>query len=136
MEAESSKNGISEEDVEIVCDEVKENKTDVVQPIVGMKFDDLDEMYDFFRDYSKVLGFSVRRRHSKKGDDGEVRYVTFECARGGKVNINKCTNPLKPKPQGGTQCKARLSACLGIDKKWRIGVVVLDHIHDLSPTKS
>ncbi|KAJ6830416.1 protein FAR1-RELATED SEQUENCE 5-like [Iris pallida] len=110
--------------------------TDVVTPEVGMKFEDVEKMYEVFRLYGCHKGFSVRRRHSKKGDDRKLRYVALECSRGNKLWQSKGLNVLRPRPQGGIGCKVRLSARLNIDGEWEITKLVLDHNHDLCPSKT
>ncbi|KAL2484592.1 Protein FAR1-RELATED SEQUENCE [Abeliophyllum distichum] len=45
-------------------------------PTVGMKFLSDEEAFEFYRAYAYKVGFPVKRRNSKKGDDGELRYVT------------------------------------------------------------
>lgn len=44
---------------------------------VGMQFKDEKELFDFYKSYAYEVGFPIRKRNSKKGDDGLVRYVTL-----------------------------------------------------------
>ncbi|XP_052193847.1 protein FAR1-RELATED SEQUENCE 3-like [Diospyros lotus] len=41
-------------------------------PNVGMKFNDEKEVFEFYKRYAYHVGFLVKRRSSKKGDDGQL----------------------------------------------------------------
>ncbi|KAL7172245.1 hypothetical protein ACSBR2_031857 [Camellia fascicularis] len=107
----------------------------VEDPKVGMLFDSIDELVEFYKLYGKAKGFGVSIRTSKKGTDGKVRYVTVACCHTGKQRI-RSSNPLKLKPQSKTDCKAKLSVVLCPDEKWMLNSMILDHNHELSPGKS
>ncbi|XP_022876838.1 protein FAR-RED IMPAIRED RESPONSE 1-like [Olea europaea var. sylvestris] len=81
-------------------------KNDPMVPKVGMTFNEEKELWDFYKGYAYYVGFPVRRRNSKKGDDGKMKYVTFTCSREDYHGI------------------------------WRINKVHLDHKHKTSPSKS
>ncbi|KAI8572084.1 hypothetical protein RHMOL_Rhmol01G0171200 [Rhododendron molle] len=79
--------------------ETTENSVHTVEePKEGMIFDTQEEAYLYYSTYAKEKGFVVARRNSRKGIDGKVRHVCFECNRGGKAQV-KTTNPVKPRPQ-------------------------------------
>jgi len=59
--------------------EILEEDSEVIVPEVGMKFRDDIEIFEFYKRYAYIVGFPVRKRNSKKGNDGVVRYVTFAC---------------------------------------------------------
>ncbi|KAH9723716.1 hypothetical protein KPL70_007220 [Citrus sinensis] len=63
----------------------------VVEPTVGMSFDSLDEMFEYYKTYGLQEGFPVMRRSCRKGDERSLRYVTFTCRRNGKSKA-KATN--------------------------------------------
>ncbi|KAF5205438.1 hypothetical protein FRX31_004975 [Thalictrum thalictroides] len=46
----------------------------------GMTFDTIDELFEYYVNYGNENGFPVKRRSSKKGEYGEVRYVSFACS--------------------------------------------------------
>ncbi|CAI9784926.1 unnamed protein product [Fraxinus pennsylvanica] len=93
--------------------------TDIIVPSVGMKFKDEIEMFEFYKNYAYQVGFLVRKRNSKKGDDGIVRYITFTCSREGLRNSG--TNAvLKPQPTIQIGSKARLTTCSELDGIWCI----------------
>lgn len=107
----------------------------VEEPKVGMLFNSIDEVNDFYLRYGKKMGFAVCRRSCRKGDDGEVRYVTVTCQREGKSRRSS-SKPVYLQPEQKTNCRARVSAALCPDRKWVISSVVLEHNHELSPNKS
>lgn len=102
---------------------------------MGMKFKDEKEAFDFYKRYVYDLGFPVRKRNSKKDDDGVLRYVTLTCSREGCRSGNT-SGSLKPQPTIQTGCKARISASSNVLGTWRINTVHLEHNHETSPSKS
>ncbi|XP_052195759.1 protein FAR1-RELATED SEQUENCE 5-like [Diospyros lotus] len=104
-------------------------------PKVGMKFNNENEVFEFYKGYAYHVGFPVRKRNSKKGDDGVVRYVTYACSREGK-RTSKASTPLKPQLTIQLGCKARMTACSDVVGTWRISTIHLEHNHKISPTKS
>ncbi|KAL7169582.1 hypothetical protein ACSBR2_034590 [Camellia fascicularis] len=72
-----------------------------------MVFDSIDEIMKFYTRYAKQKGFAVCKRTSSKGNDGEMRYATITCNRGGKQKI-RSNNFVKLQPQLKTNCKARV----------------------------
>ncbi|XP_022859024.1 protein FAR-RED IMPAIRED RESPONSE 1-like [Olea europaea var. sylvestris] len=106
-----------------------------VAPEVGMIFDGEKELFDFYKRYAYAVGFPVKKRNSKKGDDGVVRFITFTCSREGRSGSNT-SSTLKPQPTSQIDCKARISASADKVGKWRINTVYLEHNHKTSPSKS
>ncbi|KAF3958562.1 hypothetical protein CMV_016552 [Castanea mollissima] len=100
-----------------------------------MMFNSIDDIMKYYTRYGKEKGFAVAKRSSKKGDDGEVRYVTIACNRAGKPR-NRSSNPLKLQSESKTDCKAQLRAVLCPDGKWILNAMVLDHNHGLSPSRT
>jgi len=106
-----------------------------IEPKVGMEFDGIEELYEFYRKYAKTCGFPIRKKSAKKNVEGIVRSVTMACSRGGKHG-NTSQNSLRPQASYRIGCTAYLTARLNLYEKWLISVVVLDHNHKMSPTKS
>ncbi|XP_022873511.1 protein FAR1-RELATED SEQUENCE 5-like [Olea europaea var. sylvestris] len=109
--------------------------TDIIVPSVGMKFQDENKVFEFYKNYAYQVGFPVRKRNSRKGEDGVVRYVTFTCSREGRQSTGS-NSILKPQLTMQTGCKARLTACSDLSGSWRINIVHLEHNHKTSPLKS
>ncbi|PIA39893.1 hypothetical protein AQUCO_02600385v1 [Aquilegia coerulea] len=101
---------------------------------LGMIFDSVGEVFDYYVKYGNEKGFPVKRRSSKKGDDGEVRWVIFACSRSGKTESTS-KKAFKMHHLTKTGCKAKINAALMPDGKWRVTSIVLDHNHELTPGK-
>ncbi|XP_022853902.1 protein FAR-RED IMPAIRED RESPONSE 1-like isoform X2 [Olea europaea var. sylvestris] len=104
-------------------------------PEVNMKFKEENEIFDFYKRYAYDMGFLVRKRNSKRDNDGVLRYVTYVCSRKGQ-KINNTSVSLKPHATIQSGCKARLTTCSDIRRIWQINTVHLDHNHKKSPSKS
>ncbi|GFZ00874.1 hypothetical protein Acr_14g0005090 [Actinidia rufa] len=107
----------------------------VEEPKEGMEFDTSDEAYIYYSTYAKEKGFAVSKRNSRKGSDGKLMNVTFQCNRGGKAKVTTI-NPVKPRPQTKIECPARLNLSICRDGRWRLNKVALEHNYINSPGKS
>ncbi|KAI3844375.1 hypothetical protein MKW98_008266 [Papaver atlanticum] len=112
----------------------KDGKCDIVVPKVGMEFNDDSEIYEFYRKYAVRTGFGCKIRSSRK-DEGILRHVTYACVRNGKHKTASNT-PFELDPRRKCECKAKLTACLGVDYKWRITVFVPEQTHMTSPSET
>ncbi|GMP91217.1 hypothetical protein CsSME_00042001 [Camellia sinensis var. sinensis] len=66
----------NEGNIENESEKTSNVKEKVEDPKVGMLFDSIDELVEFYKLYGKAKGFGVSIRTSKKGTDGKVRHVT------------------------------------------------------------
>ncbi|CAH9117055.1 unnamed protein product [Cuscuta europaea] len=104
-------------------------------PKVGMDFKSAKDVWKFYRSYAAAVGFPIRKRTSRKGDNGSVKYVTYACSReGGRCYATTCS--LNPQPTIQTDCKARLIAKEDLLGTWQITKVHHEHNHTTSPSKS
>ncbi|XP_058744403.1 protein FAR1-RELATED SEQUENCE 4-like [Vicia villosa] len=131
-----------------ICDEVEKNEetqkdTDCLEvndtyekdiPSVGMVFASEDEVTEYYKKYARHIGFGIAKISSKNGDDGK-KYFTLACSRARKY-VSKSKNPLKPNPITKTQCKARLNACIHLNGTVIVSSIVIEHNHELSPSKA
>ncbi|XP_022880535.1 protein FAR-RED IMPAIRED RESPONSE 1-like [Olea europaea var. sylvestris] len=85
----------------------------VIVPEVGMKFNDENEIFNFYKRYAYDMGFLPRRE-----------------------NINNTSVSVKSQATMQSGCKAKLIACSNICGVWRINTVYLDYNHKTSPSKS
>ncbi|XP_028100080.1 protein FAR1-RELATED SEQUENCE 6-like [Camellia sinensis] len=104
-----------------------EKAESVEDPKVGMLFDSIDDLFQFYQRYAKEKGFGMCIRSSKKVG-AEVRYVTVACNHSGKPKI-KSSKLHQLHPQSKTDCKAKIRANLLGDGKWILRSMVLDHNH-------
>ncbi|KAL9428722.1 hypothetical protein AB3S75_030667 [Citrus x aurantiifolia] len=105
------------------------------EPTLGMLFDGYEEMFEFYKAYSRQEGFPVKKLTSKKGSDETVKYATFACGRSGKAD-SRSTNMLKLKPVVKTGCEAKIGGCVNEKGKWILRTLNLQHDHGLSPEKA
>ncbi|XP_073137991.1 protein FAR1-RELATED SEQUENCE 5-like [Henckelia pumila] len=109
----NSKNDGVVNDVHLFAEDIE------IEPKVGMKFENENEVFDFYKRYAYHVGFSVRKRTSRKNKEGVVPYIAFTCGRESRINSNTSTT-MKPQPTGQTGCKARLTACSDVAGEWKI----------------
>ncbi|KAI3855487.1 hypothetical protein MKX03_004344, partial [Papaver bracteatum] len=107
----------------------------IVLPKIGMKFNNDDDLFEFYSSYAFKAGFSCKKRTCKRDHDGSLNFVTYSCTKEGK-NRSVSDSPLNLPPTQRTNCKAKFSARLCEDEKWMISVVALEHNHLNSPSKS
>ncbi|KAI8527661.1 hypothetical protein RHMOL_Rhmol12G0093200 [Rhododendron molle] len=134
-EEEQVGSGDNEEEVLSGTNETTENCKDrIEEPKVGMEFDSSNEAYAYYLRYAKQQGFAVAKRTSRKGKDGNLKNLTLQCNRGGKVRV-RGSNLVKPRPQIKIDCPARFIVASCPDGKWRLNLVVLEHNHEQSQRK-
>ncbi|XP_034225566.1 protein FAR-RED IMPAIRED RESPONSE 1-like [Prunus dulcis] len=131
---------MSEENDEVEIGETGLEKTmsseeTTQEPKVNMIFNTVDEVLDFYKKYANRVGFPMKKRSSKKGDCGELKYVTLSCSRSG-IPQSTASNVLKPYPSIKCNCKAQLRAGICLDGRWKVNSVKLDHNHGLNPNNA
>lgn len=104
-------------------------------PAIGMCFSCLEEVKTYYQEYALKKGFGWRIRSSKKGDDGEVNYLTLSCSREGS-NISKISYTLKTLPSRAKNCPAKICIKLKQDGLWYITQFESNHSHETNPTKA
>ncbi|ONI27213.1 hypothetical protein PRUPE_1G074100 [Prunus persica] len=68
---------------EFYIPQVKDEK----KPKAGLAFQSLDETYEFYNDYAKDAGFSVRiSKEKKKKKTGEVVWKRYVCFKEGETD--------------------------------------------------
>ncbi|KAL2518127.1 FAR1-related sequence 4 [Abeliophyllum distichum] len=88
-----------------------------IVPEVGMKFKELDEAFEFYKNYTSSVGFPVRKCNSRKGDDELIRDVTSTYSREGLRTSNISTS-LKSQATIQTRCKARVTVISDVNRSW------------------
>jgi hypothetical protein len=106
------------------------------KPVIGMAFDTLEDVENFYRDYARDAGFSICIGQQKKEID-EVVAKYFYCSREGYTKKNlKQVDDQSIKKRKRCGCEAHIYVKLGSDKKYRITSMVEYHNHGLvSPNK-
>ncbi|KAG6667028.1 hypothetical protein CIPAW_01G072300 [Carya illinoinensis] len=121
---------------EVSVDDGQDNNNETIEePKIGMLFSTEEEVRSYYMKYAKHKGFGVRRRNSKQGDDGKVRWFTLVCARQGTPK-SQATNFLRPRQTERIGCKARINAILNDEGGYTLSSVILEHTHVCSPEKA
>ncbi|KAM7472379.1 hypothetical protein LguiA_010562 [Lonicera macranthoides] len=119
---------IQEEGINI---EKSKNISMVVEtPQIGMIFQSIEAINRYYLSYGRKQGFSITKRSSTSGYDGNVIYVTFACTRGGTTQ-NSMKTLANPMPSCKIECQAKIIASRQKDGSYKFNTVVLDHNHDL-----
>ncbi|XP_047330157.1 protein FAR1-RELATED SEQUENCE 11 isoform X2 [Impatiens glandulifera] len=121
-------------------DEVRlslETENDAV-PYIGQRFPTHDAAYEFYSEFAKRCGFSIRR-HRTEGKDGVGKGLTrryFVCHRAGNTPV-KNTNENKPQrnrksSRCGCQAYLRISKITDLGApEWRVTGFANHHNHEL-----
>ncbi|XP_019184175.1 PREDICTED: protein FAR1-RELATED SEQUENCE 4-like [Ipomoea nil] len=105
------------------------------EPKVEMVFQSMEEVFTFYTNYAKKMGFGVVTKSSTRGDDGNLKHFTFACAKAHrKESTSKNLLSSKLSTQTRSQAKIRFKRCE--DESFKITTVELSHDHDLSPGKA
>lgn len=116
---------------------------DALKPVVGMIFDSLHAVEDFYKTYAHAIGFSVRVGAQSKVLD-VIQNKRFLCSRQGLAKKHlrgifaPSENSKKPKKCSETRCgcNAHIYVKLGTDSRYYIASMVEEHNHGLvSPNK-
>lgn len=112
--------------------------TNEAVPYIGLRFHNHDAAYEFYAEFAKGCGFSIRR-HRTEGKDGVGKGLTrryFVCHRAGNTPI-KAANDNKPQrnrksSRCGCQAYMRISKTteLGVPE-WRVTGFTNHHNHEL-----
>ncbi|GAU41350.1 hypothetical protein TSUD_390360 [Trifolium subterraneum] len=107
-------------------------------PYIGQRFSTHDEAYEFYSDFAKSCGFSIRR-HRTEGKDGVGKGLTrryFVCHRAGNTPV-KSTTETKPQrnrksSRCGCQAYMRISKTTEFGPpEWRVTGFANHHNHEL-----
>jgi hypothetical protein len=99
----------------------------VFVPREGMRFDDLDDAYEFYCDYTKLAGFDVRKNRKR------MQVSWYVCNKEGFWE-SKCVGKQTEKDSMRVGCKAKVKVKLDTKENyWYYDIVTLLHNHKLHP---
>ena len=109
----------------------------MIEPRIGMEFDSLLEVTEFYKNYTYSKGFATMIRNSRKNKGfTETSYINLKYNREGTYS-SSVDDASKKRSTIKNLCKAEIEASMDItDWKWRILGFIENHNHDLSPSKS
>ncbi|KAJ1426056.1 FAR1 DNA-binding domain [Sesbania bispinosa] len=106
------------------------------EDIRGLEFDTEEDAYDFYREYAKFIGFSVRKGDVYRNCNGTITMRQLVCNREGErseKHLNRTDRIREAKALTRTECKARLRVSLDYrSRKWRVGIFEPAHNHELT----
>ena len=114
--------------------QVINNTEEGVVPTTGMRFKSVEKVKSFYKQHAVKYGFGVRTRTSKKDDNNQLCYMKLVCSREGKY-VSQIQPELKTHPTQKRQCSTCLTT-VNKSEAWILSIVVHNHNHDISPTKS
>ncbi|XP_042965978.1 protein FAR-RED IMPAIRED RESPONSE 1-like [Carya illinoinensis] len=74
---------------EVGIDEQIGGDENVEEPMVGMKFSSIEEVYAYYMKYGKKKGFGISKRNSRQDDDGNVRWINTVFNDEGGYTVSK-----------------------------------------------
>ena len=112
-------------------------RNSVSEPMVGMEFDSLLQVTEFYKNYAYSKGFATMTRSSRKNKGfTETSYINLKCNREGRYS-SLVNDASKKRSTIKNLCEAGIKVSMDItDWKWRILGFIENHNHDLSPSKS
>lgn len=108
-------------------------------PAIDMEFDTEEIAFDFYREYAKMTGFSIRRHHMHKDVSGKIIDRTFCCScQGHRKDDKRDAGIKKHRPETRTNCSALMTINCRYTGIYKITKFVAEHQgHDLvSPAKT
>ena len=111
-------------------------RNSVIEPRVGMEFDSLQQVIEFYKNYAYSKGFATMTRSSRKNKSfTETSYINLKCNRGRRYS-SLIDDTSKKKSTIKNSCEVRIKALMDItDQKWKILSFIENQNHDLSPSK-
>ncbi|GAU15754.1 hypothetical protein TSUD_235700 [Trifolium subterraneum] len=105
-------------------------------PHLDMEFDSEVAAYEFFNEYSRRIGFGIRREYGNKSKiDGVLTSRRFSCFKEGRRGADKRDHLTKEsRAETRTGCKARM--VISLDRKigkYKVVDFVVKHSHPLQP---
>ncbi|CAA0824644.1 Protein FAR1-RELATED SEQUENCE 5 [Striga hermonthica] len=117
---------------------ISSGRTSNYEPRVGMIFNTLDEAWDCWQNYGKLMGFGVRINYRNKSQkDGVYNNAVFVCRKEGKRAADKRRVGVVHRWEERTSCKAKLNVVLERSTgKYKIKEFVAEHNHELEPPET
>ncbi|XP_024625265.1 protein FAR1-RELATED SEQUENCE 5-like [Medicago truncatula] len=107
-----------------------------IKPCLDMIFESEVAAYEFYNEYSKRIGFGIRREYGNKSKkDGVLTSRRFTCYKEGTRSVDKRRQPTgESTAETRTGCNARMG--ISLDRKigkYKVVDFVLEHNHLLQP---
>jgi hypothetical protein len=106
------------------------------EPYINMEFDELEDAYACYNAYSRRIGFSIRKSHSRRLNDSSLVAMEYVCSREGfRYQNSQNTISTNSKLETSIGCKVMM----GLKKVglgWIVCKFVIEHNHVLLSPRS
>ncbi|KAK8923624.1 hypothetical protein KSP39_PZI019531 [Platanthera zijinensis] len=119
-------------------DEALHNTNTILESYVGLQFDDLDSVYNFYNAYARSVGFGIRKNSGAKSQlSKELIWKNFVCDKSGLINQYSTKEPSTSKKYYVTRvdCKAKLDVRKNKEGKWFVSGFEKQHNHGVRYTE-
>eukprot|EP00268_Persea_americana_P048001 TRINITY_DN5037_c1_g1_i3.p1 TRINITY_DN5037_c1_g1~~TRINITY_DN5037_c1_g1_i3.p1 ORF type:complete len:852 (-),score=138.98 TRINITY_DN5037_c1_g1_i3:305-2860(-) len=105
----------------------------IIKPKVGMEFETVDDAYNFYNQFGRLRGFSIRKHNSTKDKKtGLVKMRKFVCSNEGFRRVDKRdSNVRHHRDETRTGCLGYMMVVLGENGKYCVTIFNDDHNHPL-----
>ncbi|WMV43628.1 hypothetical protein MTR67_037013 [Solanum verrucosum] len=95
-------------------------------PLVDMVYCSVESLFAFYKEYSRLNGFGVLKKTSKKRGCEYARYVSFAC--------DKSRKPTAKNYSKRVDCKCKVNCVVLPDGSCCVTIVTTEHNHELQPS--
>lgn len=105
---------------------------------VGMEFETMEDVYNFYNRFGRISGFSIRKHHATKDKSGMIKKRILVCSKERQRRHDKRDAFVKyRRDETRTGCTSYMRVILGMNGKYRISDFNDNHSHPLaSPDKA
>lgn len=104
--------------------------------ITGCKFDTVEDAKRFFYLYGRLTGFSIRKGHLRKRQNGEIMLRQWLCSKEGRREgkyLKKVDRKREPRAITRVDCKVEFRVVKNINSsKWQVKEFRTEHSHPLA----
>ncbi|WMV55314.1 hypothetical protein MTR67_048699 [Solanum verrucosum] len=123
-----------EYEAEKECDEQTDSANDdnfsdqqyMEDPLVDMVYCSVESLFAFYKEHSRLNGFGVLKKTSKKRGCEYARYVSFAC--------DKSRKPAAKNYSKRVDCKCKVNCVVLPDGSCRVTTIMTEHNHELQPS--
>ncbi|KAH0758919.1 hypothetical protein KY290_022412 [Solanum tuberosum] len=97
-------------------------------PLIDMVYCSVESFFAFYKEHSRLNGFGVLKKTSKKRGCEYARYVSFAC--------DKSRKPTAKNYSKKVDCKCKFNCVVLPDGSCRVTTVTTEHNHELQPSSA
>ncbi|WMV36044.1 hypothetical protein MTR67_029429 [Solanum verrucosum] len=97
-------------------------------PLVDMVYCSVESLFAFYKEHTRLIGFGVLKKTSKKRDCEYARYVSFACDKSRKPTAKNYGKRLI--------ANEKVNCVVMLDDSCRVTTIMTEHNHELQPSLS